>query len=58
MENFIYVFSEESKEKMLDSGYSLIQEDAHNGFYIFLDRKDQKFSIPLVEYAVSHSLAL
>ena len=41
---FVYVMSEEDKEKMLALGYKFIKGDERNGVYVFSNKDTATFS--------------
>lgn len=58
-EKFIYVFTEEAKNKMIQCGFKLINSDSKYGRYIFENNpKLLKFSKPDVSMIKSNSLTL
>ena len=57
MKKFIYVFSKESKDRLLKSGYKLLKSDDRNSLYIFKAFDEPTFALnDLDEYMESDSL--
>jgi len=42
--HFIYVMSEQDKDKMLALGYVMMKEDAKNRMWVFLNKDTKTFS--------------
>ncbi len=56
---FIYVFSEEDKNKLLESGHHLLLDDARNSIYVFAADNTIYFSLKDVrDYHKSDTLTL
>lgn len=45
MEKFVYVFSEEARDKLLARGYKLVYSDEPNDTYAFENETDLSFSL-------------
>lgn len=56
--HFVYVFSKEAKEKLLDMGYTLFQSDDLYDRYVFLNNDDLHIDQSGVSYILSDSLTL
>lgn len=56
MPKFIYVFSEEEKDKMLESGYEIVKSDKNAHIYVFLNAEHLNFAIGEIKYALSDVL--
>lgn len=55
---FIYVFDNETKELLLESGFKLFQSDDLNKVFVFLN--DPEIELPgfVTEYVITDSLTL
>ena len=56
MEEFIHVFGEASKEKLLLAGFELFKEDARQRIYTFLNKSELDFSLKDVQFVRSSTL--
>ena len=56
MGNFIYVFSVESRDKLLAMQYALLKSDEARHVFVFLNKERQDFSCDDVTYAMSDTL--
>lgn len=43
--HFIYVMSEQDKDKMIALGYTLMKEDIRNFIWVFQNKDSEKFAI-------------
>lgn len=55
-DKFVYVFSEEDKQKMLLAGYKLLTGNDVSGVYVFENSNSAKFSMNDVRFATSNVL--
>lgn len=53
MGKFIYVFSEEDRDKLIQNSYQLLKSDEKNGIYIFSNDGSFKFSKFDLSYIMS-----
>lgn len=57
---FIYVFSNQDKELLLENGYTLMKSDDQNGIYIFLaesdEQKNQEMYNQITKYCINSTL--
>jgi hypothetical protein len=56
MPKFIYVFSEEEKDKMLELNYEIIKCDKDKHVYVFLNTEHLNFAIEEIKFALSDVL--
>lgn len=56
MPNFIYVFSEESKDALLLMKYELLKSDEQKHIYIFINKDRRDFACADISYALSDTL--
>lgn len=56
MNNFIYVFSEDAYHKLQALQYHLVNSDFEKGVFVFLNDRQQKFSLEDFKYVLSDTL--
>ena len=56
MQKFIYVFGEEDRDTLLNSGYALLKQDEANNIFIFLNREEQYFERLRLPHMTSDTL--
>ena len=56
MQEFIYVFCEEDRDSLIDSGYALLKQDDANNIFIFLNREEQRFAKLKLPHMLSDTL--
>lgn len=56
MSNFIYVFSQEAHDQLVEMRYHLIKSDFERSVFIFLNKEHQVFSTDDFQYALSDTL--
>ncbi len=56
MSNFIYVFSEMGRDKLLSLQYKILKCDENKSVYIFLNKEHQDFSCNDFKFALSDTL--
>lgn len=57
MMKFIYVFSQDDKEKLITAGYNLLKADTQNDIYTFEANEKLNFALnSLVEFVESDKL--
>lgn len=56
MENFIYVFTNDAKEALLERGYTLLKEDPARGVYVFANEMAQTFTSNEFLFVLSNSM--
>lgn len=56
MANFIYVFNEEARDKLLDMQFKMLKSDKNNHIYIFVNDGKGNFSIDDISYVLSNTL--
>lgn len=54
--NFIYVFDNEAKEKLLSRGYKLIRSDEKSVVYVFENRDTLTFTEQEIQFVLSDVL--
>jgi hypothetical protein len=54
---FICVFSEESKNELLEAGFILLREDEYNSIYIFHDDPSKSYALADISFIRSDSLS-
>lgn len=54
---FICVFSEESKNELLEAGFILLREDEYNSIYIFHDDPSKSYALVDISFIRSDSLS-
>lgn len=55
--NFIYVFDESAKSKLLGAGFVLLKEDVDNSIYVFHFDGNLTFANEDVSYVLSDTLS-
>lgn len=53
---FIYVFTFEAKNKLIDAGFVLLKADQKNSIYCFKNQPDEYDVLDTVSYIVSNKL--
>lgn len=56
MNNFIYVFSKDAYDKLIEMQYKLLKSDYKKNVFIFLNKDNQTFSHDDFQYALSDTL--
>lgn len=56
MKKFIWVFTEEARDKLLQDNYILIKSDLKNNIFIFENKKEMSFALSSVSYILSDTL--
>ena len=56
MKDFIYVFDEKARDKLLAMGYALLKTDERNKVYVFKNSDIQTFSTKDFSYITSNTL--
>lgn len=56
MDAFIYVFSQEDKDKLINLGYQLLKSDESNNMFVFANENRAVFSLDNIEYVESNIL--
>lgn len=57
MSKFVYVFSDEAKEKLLELGYTMLAQDEHAGFCVFANNADVDGDLSGFRYTKSNTMA-
>lgn len=55
---FIYVFTQEDKEKMLAKGYRLVNTNPNGAAFVFENKPGERFESENMKYVYSNSLVL
>ena len=56
MEQFLYVFEEEARDKLLAEGFVLLKSDNKNDVYIFANKTDMNFELVDITFVRSDVL--
>lgn len=56
MPNFIYVFSEEGRDRLLSLQYEMLKCDEEKHIFVFLNKERQDFSCEAFKFALSDTL--
>lgn len=56
MGKFIYVFSKDTRDFLIDSGYSMLKSDEEKDIYIFVNKNELVFSSTNIVCAFSDTL--
>lgn len=56
MENFIYVFTKNDRDKLLSLEFTMLKSDEDTDTYVFINDEQQKISITDVKFALSNTL--
>lgn len=56
MANFIYVFSEQERDMLLNKQYEMLRCDEQNRIYVFLNKEQQHFDCENIAYVLSDTL--
>lgn len=56
MSNFIYVFDEEGRDRLLSLQYEMLKCDNEKRIYVFLNKERQDFAANEFRYALSDTL--
>ena len=56
MKKFIYVFTENSRDRLLEKGYRMLQSDETNNIFIFANTEKLSFDLAGIIYLASDTL--
>lgn len=56
MNSFIYVFSDDGRDRLLSMQYELLKSDNKKHVYVFVNKDKQNFARDGVPYALSNTL--
>lgn len=56
MPNFIYVFGEQEKDRLLALKYQMVKCDKNKHIYVFLNKEQIDFAVGDIKYALSDML--
>ena len=56
MSKFIYVFSEEDRDRLISQGYALIKSDVRQGTYVFENKDTMIFDLHSVKFVYSDTI--
>lgn len=56
MEKFIYVFSRDDRDTLLEAHYTLLKSDEQDDIYVFANRADIAFALADISYIRSDTL--
>jgi|GEM_PF-3109009 len=56
MGNFIYVFDQEGKEKLMSMGYELLKSNEEKGIHVFINKDRLDFALASSPYVVTDTL--
>lgn len=56
MQKFIYVFSREARDRLIEQQYTLLQSDTRNDIYVFAYESTEAFSCKDVSCVLSDTL--
>lgn len=54
--NFIYVFDEEARDKLLDMNYKLLKRDEKNHIYVFVNENREVFALDGISHILSDTI--
>ena len=54
--NFIYVFDEEARDKLLDMNYKLLKRDEKNHIYVFVNERREVFALDGISHILSDTI--
>lgn len=57
MDKFIYVFTEDARDRLLADGHEMIKKDDQNNIFIFINDGKMDFSLNEVSFISSDSLS-
>ena len=57
-DRFIYVFTTDDRDALLESGLFLLKEDLHSNIFIFENNDEAKFSLSGVNHVLNSQLNL
>lgn len=58
MEQFVYVFDEETRDKLLGDGFELIQSDEKKKVFVFLNKPEVQFTLNGVKSIQTNMISL
>lgn len=56
MDNFIYVFTESDRDRLLSLGFTILKADESTDIYVFVNNGQQKFTVDDMKFALSDTL--
>ena len=56
MEQFLYVFNKEARDRLLAANYTLLKSDEKNETYVFANQMDMTFAIADISFIRSNTL--
>lgn len=54
--NFIYVFDEDARDKLLDMNYKLLKRDEKNHIYVFINEGQELLALGDISYILSNTI--
>lgn len=54
--NFIYVFDEDARDKLLDMNYKLLKRDEKNHIYVFVNEDREVFTLDGISHILSDTI--
>lgn len=54
--NFIYVFDEDARDKLLDMNYKLLKRDEKNHIYVFVNEDHEAFALDDISHILSDTI--
>lgn len=54
--NFIYVFDEDARDKLLDMNYKLLKRDEKNHIYVFVNEDHEVFALDDISHILSDTI--
>lgn len=54
--NFIYVFDEDARDKLLDMNYKLLKRDEKNHIYVFVNEDREVFALDGISHILSDTI--
>lgn len=56
MEQFLYVFNKEARDRLLAANYTLLKSDEKNETYVFANQMDMTFALADISFIRSNTL--
>lgn len=57
MNNFIYVFTKDARDILLERGYTLLKQDEARGVYVFVNEIAQTFTSDEFRFVLSNTIS-
>ena len=56
MKQFIYVFSEQSRDELIRAGFVMLKEESNNGIFVFKNDEEKKVPLEKNDFVLTNIL--